>query len=65
MLVVTGEERGLMWEDGRAVGEGLVPMRRRGAERLTFAEWYLGRLDWAEPKIKAAMGADAGWASVE
>ncbi|MBZ4318230.1 SMI1/KNR4 family protein [Streptomyces huiliensis] len=56
LLVVTGEERGLMWEDVRAVGEGLVPLQRRGAERLTFAEWYLGWLDWAEPRIRAAMG---------
>lgn len=60
LLVVTGEERGLMWEDVRAIGEGLVRMRRRGADRLTFAEWYLGWLDWAEPRIKAAQRAAAG-----
>ncbi|MEV0318808.1 SMI1/KNR4 family protein [Streptomyces sp. NPDC050658] len=54
LLAVTGPERGTMWDDVRAVGEGVLPIRHRDretgneTERVTFAEWYLGWLHRAE-----------------
>ncbi|GAA1929330.1 hypothetical protein GCM10009837_63740 [Streptomyces durmitorensis] len=58
LLVVTGPERGTMWEDVRAVGEGVLPIRRAGEQpgdreggsRVTFAQWYLNWLTHAERK---------------
>lgn len=50
VLAVTGPEAGTMWDDIRALGELVAPQRRAGAERLTFAEWYLGWLAFAERK---------------
>ncbi|MGK5628186.1 SMI1/KNR4 family protein [Streptomyces sp. URMC 123] len=47
-LAVTGPEAGTVWDDVQAVGEGAVPKTRPGAERLTFAEWYLDWLARAE-----------------
>ncbi|MDP9847986.1 SMI1/KNR4 family protein [Streptosporangium lutulentum] len=45
LLAVTGPERGTMWNDVRAVGEGVDPVRflRPEKQRVTFAEWYS---DW-------------------
>ncbi|QKV92989.1 SMI1/KNR4 family protein [Streptomyces sp. NA02950] len=48
LLAVTGPERGTVWDDVQAVGEGVLPVRRPGVERVTFAEWYLGWLAAAE-----------------
>ncbi|MFI9616625.1 SMI1/KNR4 family protein [Streptomyces sp. NPDC052023] len=49
LLVVTGPQRGTMWDDVRAVGEGVVPVERGGKTRhVSFAEWYLDWLDDAE-----------------
>ncbi|WP_431040631.1 SMI1/KNR4 family protein [Streptomyces sp. P1-3] len=49
LLVVTGPERGTMWEDVRAAGEGVAPVELRGRTgHVTFAEWYLNWLDRAE-----------------
>ncbi|OMI34653.1 hypothetical protein SPAR_35396 [Streptomyces sparsogenes DSM 40356] len=49
LLVVTGPYRGTMWDDVRAVGEGVVPIEPRGRTGpVTFAEWYLDWLDHAE-----------------
>ncbi|WP_351222807.1 SMI1/KNR4 family protein [Streptomyces sp. NPDC002133] len=49
LLVVTGPQRGTMWDDVRAVGEGVVPVGRRGTTGpVSFAEWYLNWLDGAE-----------------
>ncbi|MGW1373781.1 SMI1/KNR4 family protein [Streptomyces sp. NPDC002446] len=49
LLVVTGPQRGTIWEDVRAVGEGLVPVQLRGRTGpVSFAEWYLNWLHHAE-----------------
>jgi hypothetical protein len=49
LLVVTGPLRGTVWEDVRAVGEGVVPVRRHGEDRpVSFTDWYLHWLDTAE-----------------
>ncbi|GGT04726.1 hypothetical protein GCM10010271_03310 [Streptomyces kurssanovii] len=49
LLVVTGPHRGTVWEDVRAVGEGVVPIRLVGGTgHLSFAEWYLHWLERAE-----------------
>ncbi|WP_432586997.1 SMI1/KNR4 family protein [Streptomyces sp. HD1123-B1] len=53
LLAVTGPERGTVWDDVQAVGEGVQPIRRPGSERLTFAEWYLGWLAAAERRAWA------------
>ena len=39
LLVITGPERGTIWNDLRADGRGLVPCG------VTFSEWYLAWLD--------------------
>jgi hypothetical protein len=43
LLVVTGPERGNIWEDRRAERSGLVPVITPSGERLTFLRWYM---DW-------------------
>lgn len=43
LLVVTGPERGNIWEDRRAEHSGLVPVITPSGERLTFLRWYM---DW-------------------
>jgi hypothetical protein len=49
LLVVTGPQRGTMWDDVRAVGEGVVPVELQGKTGpVSFAEWYLNWLDHAE-----------------
>jgi hypothetical protein len=49
LLVVTGPLRGTVWEDVRAVGEGVVPVTRHGEQRpVSFRDWYLHWLDNAE-----------------
>ncbi|MEU8822328.1 SMI1/KNR4 family protein [Streptomyces sp. NPDC048636] len=58
LLAVTGPERGTVWDDVRAVGEGVLPVRRLDKERVTFAEWYLDWLTAAERQAWAA--AEAG-----
>ncbi|MET8178613.1 hypothetical protein [Streptomyces sp. NPDC005336] len=48
LLAVTGPERGTLWNDVRAVGEGIDPVRLRDKDRVSFAEWYLTWLAYAE-----------------
>ncbi len=48
VLAVTGPEAGTVWDDVEALGEGVAPKHRAGAERLTFAQWYLDWLALAE-----------------
>ncbi|MFE5208785.1 SMI1/KNR4 family protein [Streptomyces sp. NPDC056600] len=49
LLVVTGPLRGTMWDDVRAVGEGVLPIRRKDDDRpLPFTDWYLHWLTTAE-----------------
>ncbi|GHF70899.1 hypothetical protein GCM10010218_60290 [Streptomyces mashuensis] len=48
VLAVTGPEAGTVWDDVQAAGEGVAPKRHNGAERMTFAQWYLDWLAYAE-----------------
>jgi hypothetical protein len=49
LLAVTGPLRGTMWNDIRAIGEGVVPVEPRGRTgHVSFAQWYLDWLDHAE-----------------
>ncbi len=47
LLVVTGEERGTIWQDLRAGDGGIVPLQnvKSGSERMSFSEWYEDWLD--------------------
>ncbi|MFM9369993.1 SMI1/KNR4 family protein [Streptomyces sp. Da 82-17] len=53
LLALTGEARGTMWDDVRAVGHGVVPVRftRSGDDPnslVSYADWYLRWLEHAE-----------------
>ncbi|MFF3767634.1 SMI1/KNR4 family protein [Streptomyces sp. NPDC001922] len=48
LLVVSGPERGTVWDDVRAVGEWIVPRERSDGSRVSFADWYLDWLERAE-----------------
>lgn len=49
LLVVTGPLSGTIWDDIRALGEGVAPTELRGRTgHVSFAEWYLDWLDRAE-----------------
>ena len=39
-LVITGPERGTIWEDFRADGTGLMPATRMDGGRYPFLDWY-------------------------
>jgi hypothetical protein len=43
--VITGPERGNVWDDYRTDHAGLEPLQIGGRERVTFIEWYLAWLD--------------------
>ncbi len=45
LLVITGPERGTIWDDLRADGRGLVPCG------VTFSAWYLA---WLDESLRAA-----------
>lgn len=51
LLVVSGPERGMMWDDCRSVGAPLVPLTRLSGERLTFHAWYMDWLSRAETAL--------------
>ncbi|MEU9832168.1 SMI1/KNR4 family protein [Streptosporangium sp. NPDC048047] len=60
LLVVTGPERGTVWEDVRAVGMGVVPLGDGDGGRMTFAEWYLEWLSHAERRAAEKPQGAAG-----
>jgi hypothetical protein len=39
-LVVTGSERGNIWQDDRADLNGVFPLQARDGHRITFSGWY-------------------------
>ena len=47
LLVISGEERGAIWEDLRAGDMGIIPMKNplTDAARLSFSDWYEMWLD--------------------
>jgi hypothetical protein len=54
LLVVSGPERGTMWDDSRASDGPLSPLTGPAGERLSFARWYLDWLAEAEAVVAAA-----------
>ncbi|WP_033337637.1 SMI1/KNR4 family protein [Catenuloplanes japonicus] len=50
-LVVSGDERGMIWEDNRIDGTDLSPLFDAGGDRLTFSRWYLDWLRRAEDQM--------------
>jgi len=46
-LVVTGSERGNIWQDDRVDEGGIYPVSVGERRRVTFSEWYLAWLDGA------------------
>ncbi len=50
-LVVTGEQAGHLWHDGRADHRGIVPMKNEHGAPLTFARWYE---DWLDLRLREA-----------
>jgi hypothetical protein len=51
-LVVTGNQRGRLWLDGRAEFSGISPVRTEGGTPATFDSWYEGWLDHALGELK-------------
>jgi hypothetical protein len=49
-LVVTGPEKGNIWNDFRADHEGLAPLHSAGQIRITFSDWYR---TWLDEALKA------------
>ena len=47
LLVVSGEERGTIWQDLRAGDGGILPMQniKSDSNRMSFSEWYEDWLD--------------------
>jgi len=52
-LVVTGPERGNVWQDDRADLNGVYPLQTENGERISFSKWYLM---WLEDSIQALGG---------
>ncbi|GIJ48798.1 hypothetical protein Val02_56840 [Virgisporangium aliadipatigenens] len=51
-LVVTGDERGMIWRDHRVDGVDLAPLFDPYGKRLTFGRWYLNWLVDAETQAQ-------------
>jgi hypothetical protein len=49
LLVVTGERKGTIWADERMDGEGIIALKDKNGEPLTFSNWYL---EWLEDNLK-------------
>lgn len=54
LLVVSGPERGTVWDDSRAADIALSPLTGPAGGRLTFGQWYLDWLAQAEAAVAAA-----------
>lgn len=54
LLVVSGPERGAVWDDSRAADVPLSPLTGAAGERVTFHRWYLDWLIRAEAAIASA-----------
>jgi len=53
LLVVSGPERGVVWDDSRACDVPLSPLNGPSGQRLTFGQWYLGWLIQTEAAVAA------------
>ena len=51
-LVITGPEKGNVWNDYRTDHEGLQPLQTGGRDRVTFIDWYLAWLDEALKTVR-------------
>lgn len=52
-LVVTGPERGTVWNDNRTDHAGLEPLQTSDRLRVTFREWYQS---WLDEALKIPLG---------
>ena len=53
-LVVSGRERGRVWYDGRADGDGVWPQVDADGKHLTFGNWYLTWIDESLSALRKA-----------
>lgn len=51
LMVVTGNQAGYLWEDGRSELAGLKPIRRADGSLATFSGWYY---DWLNSCLDSA-----------
>jgi hypothetical protein len=51
-LVIAGPERGRVWYDGRADGDGIWPQTDARGKHLGFADWYETWLDESLAELK-------------
>ena len=49
LLVITGERKGSVWADERADCKGIIPLKDKNDEPLTFSSWYL---KWLRNSLK-------------
>ncbi|MGW0697968.1 SMI1/KNR4 family protein [Streptomyces sp. NPDC002867] len=54
-LVVSGPDRGRMWDDRRADGTDLRPLINADGSPMAFADWYLSWLEQAERQVRATV----------
>ena len=58
-LIVTGPQRGYVWNDNRADHAGMSPARDPLGNRLTFADWFMLQLERPVPVPRPK--ADRSW----
>jgi hypothetical protein len=56
LLVVSGPERGTVWDDGRAGDMPISPRAGPATRRVTFDQWYLDWLTRTEAAVASAEG---------
>jgi hypothetical protein len=52
-LIVTGPERGNIWQDDRADLNGVFPLQTKDGDRVSFSSWYV---TWLEDSIHSLEG---------
>ena len=60
-LVVTGPQRGYVWEDRRADNLGVAPARDSDGNRVTFADWYMAQFEDPLPPPAATLSHQPGF----
>jgi hypothetical protein len=52
-LVISGDERGMIWRDFRVDGVDLAPLFDANGRRVSFATWYLSWMDAVEAALSS------------
>lgn len=61
-LVVTGNQKGYVWNDDRADNGGLYPLWDADGKQVTFSDWYVNWLDAAkEQPVVNKVGRQRHW----